>query len=122
MQIFNMMMIRSLMILVPLYSAFILQCQCTLIRSEIVQDLSEIEELLYSAHSQRSHVMQASSPPDFFATGYIDGPQHNIGLFDFKVGYEVQLEITAPDHGRFHLDFIDDTNKNIVLAINFHYS
>ena len=100
--------------LVPLYSALILQCQCTLY-SERVQDLPEIEELPNSAHSQCSHVMQASSPPEFFATGYYDGPQHNIGLFDFKVGYEVQLEITAPDYGRFHLDFIDDTNKNIVL-------
>ena len=65
--------------------------------------------------------MQASSPPDFFATGYYDGPQHNIGMFDFKVGYEVQLEIIAPDYGRFHLNFIDDTNKNIVLHVDFRY-
>ena len=87
-------------------------CHCTPVSvSEPVQDAFQKEDALevLNAFYQNLHTMQGTSS------------EHNIGVDDFKVGYEVELQIKAPDTGLFAINFYDG-DENIVLHIVARYN
>lgn len=78
--------------------------------SEPMQDAFQKEDAveMLNAFYQNLHIQELSS-------------QHSIGVDDFKVGYEVVLQIKAPDGGVFALNFYDG-DENIVLHIVARYN
>ena len=71
------------------------------------KELSQLEVM--KAYYQNLAIMQSSSI------------KHNLILDDFKVGYEVSLQIKAPNTGRFALNLYG-TGENIVLHIIARYN
>ena len=93
-------------------SAFL--CHCTRDQptseprpDEFKKEPSRLEML--NAYYQSLHIMQQTRS------------EHNIVVDDFKVGYEVALQIKAPDTGLFALNFYNSDN-NIVLHVVARYN
>ena len=70
------------------------------------KELSRLEVM--KAYYQKLAIMQSSSI------------EHNLVLDDFKVGYEVALQIKAPDTGLFALN-LNGTGEDVVLHIVARY-